>query len=81
MNARRVTTQDEFDQAPDWRVAKPGQTAPTRRLPKAVRKALRDYRRKIIPMTDHDECSWCVLVLIGIAAVAILLASAWGLMP
>lgn len=33
------------------------------------------------PMTDHDECSWCVLVLIGVAAVAILLASAWGLMP
>lgn len=69
------------NQAPDWRAAKPGHKTPARRLPKGVRKALRDYRRRVIPMSDHDECSWCVLALIGIAAVAILLASAWGMMP
>lgn len=65
----------------DWRATKPGHKTPARRLPKAFRKALRDYRRKVIPMDDEAACSWCVLVLIGVAAIAVLLASAWGLMP
>ena len=69
------------NQAPDWRAAKPGHKAPARRLPRAFRKALGDYRRTVIPMADEAACSWCVLALIGIAAAAILLASAWGLMP
>lgn len=69
------------NEAPDWRAAKPGHKTPARRLPKAFRKALLDYRRKIIPIADHDECSWSVLALIGMAAAAVLLASAWGLMP
>jgi len=69
-------------QAPDWRTAKPGHKAPARRLPKNVRKALRDYRRKVIPMAEHhDSVTWPKLALIGVAAIAILLARAWGLLP
>lgn len=32
------------------------------------------------PVKQRDECSWCVLALIGVAAFLILLASAWGYM-
>jgi ribosomal protein S5 len=57
----------------DWRASKPAHKTPARRLPKAVRKALRDYRRNVIPMADSDTITWPVLALIGVVAVAILL--------
>lgn len=71
-------------QAPDWRAAKPGHQAPARRLPKAVRKALRDYRRKVIPMADEPSSlvdSWPFLTCGLVIATVILLARAWGLLP
>jgi len=71
-------------QAPDWRASKPAHKAPARRLPKAVRKALRDYRRKVIPMADEPRSlvdSWPFLVCALAIAVAILLGRAWGLLP
>lgn len=71
-------------QPPDWRADKPGHKAPARRLPKAVRKALRDYRRKVIPMAGEPRSlidSWPFLVCGSVVAIAILLARAWGLLP
>jgi len=68
----------------DWRAAKPGHKAPARRLPKAVRKALRDYRRKVIPMADEPSSlvdSWPFLVCLALIACAILWARSQGLMP
>lgn len=60
----------------DWRAVKPGHKAPPRRLPKSVRKALRDYRRNVIPMADEPrdlvDC-WPFLVCGLVIAVAILL--------
>jgi len=68
----------------DWRTAKPGHQASARRLPKNVRKALRDYRRKVIPMAEPARSKW--LYRVGIAcglviAFAILWARSQGLMP
>jgi len=68
----------------DWRAAKPGHQAPARRPPKAVRKALRDYRRKVIPMAGEPSSlidSWPFLVCGLVVAIAALLARAWGLLP
>jgi len=68
----------------DWRTTKPGHKAPARRLPKAVRKALRDYRRNVIPMADEPrdlvDC-WPFLVCGLVVVIALVCASAWGLLP
>jgi len=72
------------NQAPDWRAAKPGHKAPPRRLPKAVRKALGEYRRKLTPMADEPRSlvdSWPFLVCALAIAVAILLGRAWKVIP
>ena len=71
-------------QAPDWRADKPGHKAPPRRLPKAVRKALRDYRRKVIPMAGEPRSlidSWPFIVCLTLIACAILWARSQGWMP
>ena len=68
----------------DWRAAKPGHKAPARRLPKAVRKALRDYRRKVIPMADEPRSlidSRPFLICGLVIAVVILVARAEGWLP
>jgi len=67
----------------DWRTAKPGHQASARRLPKNVRKALRDYRRKVIPMADEPRSlidSWPFLACGLVIALALVCARAWGLM-
>ena len=79
-------TRDRYvvGQAPDWRMAKPGHKAQARRLPKSVRKALRDYRRKVIPMADEPRSlvdSWPFLACALVIACGLLLSRAWGLLP
>jgi hypothetical protein len=65
----------------DWRTEKPCQKAPARRLPKAVRKALRDYRRNVIPMAGSDTITWPVLAALAFAVAIIVALSVAGWLP
>lgn len=70
MNIKRAIAED----CADWRAAKPGHEA---------RKALRDYRRKVIPMAEVQHSKWWSRLAIGCACViagAILWARSQGWM-
>lgn len=78
MNTREHPTADHDI---DWRVAKSGHKP---RMPKHLRKALRDYRRKVIPMAEVQHSKWWSRLAIGCACViacAILWARSQGWMP
>lgn len=71
-------------QAPDWRTAKPGHMARPRRLPRSVRRALRDYRRKVVPMADEPRSlidSWPFLVCGLVIGGGLLWARSQGWLP
>lgn len=69
----------------DWRASKPAHKTPARRLPAHVRKALRDYRRKAIPMADEprgcDDLTTALLCFIAFAVAFVVVLAIAGALP